>query len=105
MTKHTPGPWAVSDGDVTNESGIVIATVQRAGNGETVPNCRLIAAAPDLLEALEAVLAMHCMPTEPKRTYRDNAGAMDKARAALAKARGANSTSPTGTLPDTTQAK
>ena len=90
-TKHTPGPLkseyiqspmprASHEFRVSAEAGGIVAWV------DTAANASLFAAAPELLAALEAVLSMHCMPTEPHRTYRDNIGAMDKARTALAKA-------------------
>ena len=61
MSNHTPGPWRT--GDVFNTvfgppngtpSPQTIATVAR-GN---VANARLIAAAPELLAALEAILTV-----------------------------------------------
>ena len=60
MAKHTPGPWQVVSGAVQTEKGIPIAKMDReVGNG-TVPterdkNAHLIAAAPDLLAALQVV--------------------------------------------------
>ena len=58
MSAHTPGPWtAVQDGNVDwyivdeNESVIVF--------GLSEPDARLIAAAPDMLDALRAVRAYH----------------------------------------------
>jgi hypothetical protein len=76
MSKHTPGPWAVfrRDGYSTyihaiNE-GDEINTFQVASchsatsrkyfptRGEAEANARLIAAAPELLEALQAMLRM-----------------------------------------------
>ena len=62
MSNHTPGPWT-TDGKARNVSDTLFAWVKMGdvGNihvrGETVEQCeanaRLIAAAPDLLEALE----------------------------------------------------
>lgn len=49
-------------------------------------NARLIAAAPDLLEALEALLFAYC---DPGNEGGDHDEKVAKARAALAKARGA----------------
>lgn len=53
--KHTPGPWSCVEvvfGDTyqTGEVAFVVSTPD--GMFGSVPNCRLIAAAPDLLEAL-----------------------------------------------------
>ena len=62
MSKHTPGPWRYCDGgvfsDFEGKEDITIAQVLRAGiNGhnswEGQTNGRLIAAAPELLEALK----------------------------------------------------
>ena len=94
---HTPGPWAVVpsvrfgsfDGKTTvasygisNGSEWVCAIPCYAANTEpSAANARLIAAAPDLLAACEALLASH--------KYGDGVGwqhARDKARAAIAKA-------------------
>jgi hypothetical protein len=55
---HTPGPWHVTeDGHIDSSFG-AIAEIVGVDNpdDETLPNARLIAAAPDLLEALEGML-------------------------------------------------
>jgi hypothetical protein len=59
--KHTPGPWVFYDDSndgKTNRIEIVaigktIAHIYHSVPQEDVPNARLIAAAPDLLEALK----------------------------------------------------
>lgn len=63
-SKHTPGPWMVrtldmSIGSIDAESGIQVAQAQEvsvadrnSGHWERIANTRLIAAAPELLEAL-----------------------------------------------------
>jgi hypothetical protein len=68
-TEHTPGPWTLEISDVpqTNKpfcgicgadgAGIVYATLRAPG--ELIANARLIAAAPDLLAALQALHACH----------------------------------------------
>lgn len=71
MNKHTPGPWKVSNyrpydiiardpKESTYECGDnrydPIATVYRNHTQEFLANARLIAAAPELLEALKGVL-------------------------------------------------
>jgi hypothetical protein len=82
--KHTPGPWSLdSDAGQVHivAAGAAIARVMAMrsdGCGEA--NARLIAAAPDLLEALQAVIDHGSM------TGAD--WASDKARAAIAKATG-----------------
>jgi len=97
MNKHTPGPWAVVDNGIWDVSVVGEATICHINNkGEWFPkdgtqmgrsqnkmlaDARLIAAAPDLLEALKEVYDW-CYPT-------DSAWAI-KARAAIAKATGEN---------------
>lgn len=62
MNKHTPGPWNRIKGDrnVYSAAGTVCKTPAILGGGSAATNweanARLIAAAPDLLEALEALL-------------------------------------------------
>ena len=71
MSKHTPGPWAVGRTVYPNIAilckGNIVAEVRTYGvgmitEGETAPwhnaeaNARLIAAAPELLEALRELL-------------------------------------------------
>jgi len=103
MSKHTPGPWKFShrkgnDGMYRTEvfsdvhGGIAVCgwTLKHCGNGVTATyredNARLIAAAPDLLEALKGVL----------KVERGSSGRIilegwheEAIRAAIAKARGA----------------
>jgi hypothetical protein len=88
-TQHTPGPWYI---DCQNESAAIGYRAIIDGDGYTVcspspmgqANARLIAAAPDLLAALEVV-----------REYMDHAADqfsyedIVQIRAAIAKATGA----------------
>jgi hypothetical protein len=61
--KHTPGPWAVSDErhgnfyvrDAAGQQLIWLGNSSRFKPGENGANARLIAAAPELLEALENI--------------------------------------------------
>ena len=61
MSAHTPGPWQLSAQSVAPEwllvikGEVIIANVNEDLRQEA--NARLMAAAPDLLAALEAVLA------------------------------------------------
>lgn len=57
-TKHTPGPWKSiqrSTGDIHTQSadGVNVALVTVADYKRQAANARLIAAAPEMLEALE----------------------------------------------------
>lgn len=56
---HTPGPWTVEKNGYLNQLGIepCIGAVYGAGE-ELNANARLIAAAPDLLAALEALMGI-----------------------------------------------
>ena len=90
QTQHTPGPWFVQPR--TEKSPAYICTdLERVLDTEIAVvygsrnegNDRLIAAAPDLLAALEAVLSQ----IDPKDTP-VGLGNILNARAALAKARG-----------------
>lgn len=92
MSKFTPGPWIkTSLGRIvmtndTKESICRLAT--RTDADEQDANARLIAAAPDLLNALQAVanaLEWH----EDRMPKGQDSGALDLARAAITKAKGA----------------
>jgi hypothetical protein len=101
-TKWTPGPWVVEGTasatvaarhDGAAEIAEVIATGSMT-HGERRANARLIAAAPDLYAALAALAAeVETIPdamariAPEVRVGRDNP-ALDRARAALARARG-----------------
>ena len=87
MNKHTPGPWNRIKGDrnVYSASGTVCKTPAIIGGGSAAANweanARLIAAAPDLLEALSEIINDGGKFVMTHETHR-------KARAAIAKARG-----------------
>jgi hypothetical protein len=59
MSKHTPGPWRVVDvpGEASHVIGANNFTVVRGGyvSDMDTANARLIAAAPDLLAALQLI--------------------------------------------------
>ena len=74
---HTPGPWEFDPIDrVVVKGSAEIAYMGWSANGA---DARLIAAAPELLEALEEVLGWETLC--PVETY-------EMARAAIAKAKG-----------------
>lgn len=96
MSKHTPGPWKVGakfDTGSASTSGVEISDIENSetvavaveGNDsggiyayqEVMANARLIAAAPELLDALKELVDR----------YPNNVG-ITKAKAALAKAEG-----------------
>ena len=91
-TKHTPGPWAldwnVARIDVFSaDAATLVATVRRstmsAGVDSTArTNARLIAAAPDLYDALRELLYAWDVLQDPA------AGVAEDARAAIAQAVG-----------------
>lgn len=88
-TQHTPGPWRyerANPSPTTGEHLIAgakngyLAEIRDCGSGNISANARLIAAAPDLLAALEELLnALPSATTHP---------AIKAARAAIAKATG-----------------
>lgn len=98
MSGYTPGPWSVF-GDPNDHPGIeaddlaisvvvygepceVEAGIQGRTSDEAWANARLIAAAPDLLEALEA------LEMRVRVVVGAHAPELKGARAAIAKARG-----------------
>lgn len=93
---HTPGPWRifapfgleraeiVTDRATADETESIISF---DGEENTEANARLIAAAPDLLEALEFFFnIMHDFESSRRKGY--VTFALNQARAALAKAKG-----------------
>ena len=88
VPKHTPGPWRVErqNGSSTTSEWIIagakpgyLAEVGDCGSGCAKANARLIAAAPELLEALE--MAMR------RGRIDDSEEAMNQVAAAIAKAK------------------
>lgn len=98
MSKHTPGPWLFDRerGFIIDANGEVIAFVSRVMHGLYPENASMLAAAPEMLEALEAMISPWDGYTdaELKRCYM--AGSFEtvpldrilKARSAIAKAKG-----------------
>ena len=83
MSKHTKGPWIADGAQVfTNETNVAQANGYRIDRETVAANARLIAAAPELLEALtDCVEHMHW--TQPQ-----GEAALKKAKAVIAKATG-----------------
>ena len=106
-TKFTPGPWEVRNGQKRIiivqghkfiEEGIYVAEVSREAwrpeerKDSALPDAHLIAAAPELYEALEKLLRLHdqCYCDEPELPSLDSRDRCTHCTisAALAKARG-----------------
>ena len=94
--KYTPGPWRYEpDEDIPGHKGPprVVITDEVIGKHKRIfvdvapmdANARLISAAPDLLEALEAVMDSHKTSNMSNGAIRE---AEEMARAAIAKAYG-----------------
>jgi len=93
--KHTPGPWKAEGfgiwSCVNGENRRVACTEYDKGEGaykvrteaEAVANARLIAAAPELVKALENLVEDCCKPQ-----HLQEISVLEAARAALRKARG-----------------
>ena len=94
ITKHTPGPWRVESGPyyrAIRVDGEVIADVRQIGRSFNESNARLLAAAPELLAALEmAVQHYDEWASADLSDYLDEARLpwLAPARAAIAKAKG-----------------
>ena len=107
MTEHTPGPWAVDSNNrvigpprphkqgatIGLDTGVHLASVKDTICYVTCltlaaqpANARLIAAAPDLLAALEQLVTD--WQDVPDPMDRESQGPFEQARAAIAKARG-----------------
>lgn len=84
---HTPGPWLrIQNGDVEDSRGNLIAAVSFQGSDGPI-NGHLIAAAPELLAALEAAMELGAyrgdrMPIKAVKPV------FDQMKAAIAKAKG-----------------
>lgn len=92
MSEFTKGPWAVfGDWGITDIGGRFIAQfeplsddISSGNSSESFANANLIAAAPDMYETLQSIINTWDGPL-----YRhEMAPNIDKARKALAKARG-----------------
>jgi len=99
-TRHTPGPWRVLDG-APGPNDVVLACVESFAfdalevvatvdvfHDDPRPNARLIAAAPDLLEALKDILDRfeHERDIQLGNGSPDDYTAIEAAKAAIAKA-------------------
>jgi hypothetical protein len=101
MSKHTPAPWTLGKGKVRvrtekNNDGRskLIAECYTTGNAVLYPpleereaNARLIASAPELLEALRAFVNV-CDNASPMEFVKELGLVVEPARQAIAKAEG-----------------
>ena len=94
MGKHTPGPWHVNDGKgcrwiETSKDDVIARIYKDACSRETFDaNASLIAAAPELLEALILLEAEMVASGNANATDFGWPLAIQKTRAAIAKATG-----------------
>jgi len=86
--KHTPGPWVEFDGDICPANDIANVVIATLYQDTSDADARLIAAAPDLLEALEDMLVQADFAASVRGGEGHMKYAMAKARAAIAKAKG-----------------
>lgn len=97
MSKHTPGPWTTWQNEAEGLDRHVISAHESEGpfwqigvawaydeDNEAAANARLIAAAPDLLEAARAILEAYHDDNWPSKV----ALKMDKLTVAIIKAAG-----------------
>ena len=83
---HTHGPWIAECNCIRSELGnqrFDLVAIVPLNHNEWGANARLIAAAPELLEALQML-----MPQEPQETDSYDRAMWGNARAAIAKATG-----------------
>jgi hypothetical protein len=100
MSKHTPGPWTVvQDTGAEDDYYVITEKEDVLATGLTEADADLIAAAPDLLAALQNIMGMAQAHVNRAKALRHNKGkpvveAMEAdlaaARAAIAKAEGAS---------------
>ena len=89
-TKFTPGPWKIGtpppNGEQTigTAQGLMVAVATTGAGVQTKANAILIAAAPELMDALECMVRL--LDVEDARLA--NFGEVERARAAIAKATG-----------------
>jgi hypothetical protein len=95
MSKHTPGPWHCLYTRVDDASGYQVCHGDLHGKGEetNLANLRLIAAAPELLDALRRIAAIENQLVGPDWEEIDEARVI--ALMAIEKATGAIEAQPT----------
>jgi len=100
LERHTPGPWKAGDTAIRNSAYWLLVRSEASGstvggavsgNGRADANARLIAAAPELLDALKALVRaceFNGYFSTNKPGFREKSEIRDS-RAAIAKAEGA----------------
>ena len=90
-TKHTPGPWRALESKSSQhqvwkgDDHIASAWGTDVPGDEQLANARLIAAAPELLDALKRIVSVASVELTGRRD-----DVLEQARAAIAKATGTN---------------
>ena len=90
MAQHTPAPWTLGNTSAATPGPVAIKSPHGlyVGTAATLPDARLMAAAPDLLEALEAALPTIKRPSHDHPTcHCAPCGVMRRVRAAITKAK------------------
>ena len=85
-TAHTPGPWTISGASTIKTLGGNKTYIASIAKNDRPANARLIAAAPDLLEALKALQRQALQGNARGDEWMDEA--LELTRAAIAKAEG-----------------
>lgn len=99
---HTPGPWRIqpieadfvivhSDGEIRSHIARLNWSTLAEEHGSIEANARLIASAPEMLDALEILLASTCGDVGDdgyEGCIRIEAKALDRARSIISKAKG-----------------
>ena len=99
MTRFTPGPWKTAERAKGSNQGIVIRSVNHDDGGsiaislgyqseECLANARLIAASPDLLDALISIKEYWSRDRNDQAMHDACWHAVETAAAAIAKVRG-----------------
>lgn len=93
MSGHAPGPWIEDQGFIYGPNGVLVCDPRcDPATADSMPemdaNARLIAAAPELLEALQWALEWRQLGSRWNLASDEERKQLDKARAAIAKATG-----------------
>jgi hypothetical protein len=93
LPTHTPGPWGIVDAesnaiDIINKGGLVVAsiTADEEVSPEDWTNARLMAAAPEMLEALCHVVKFADSEPDGGTTVAMHRANVERARAAISRA-------------------